>query len=72
MVSPAAAVTNVGSKTSFGGYINHEEIAFMIRVTHTTVSANLDKEIGGLDSGSGKKSSDSDGKTHFDNYWWFN
>jgi hypothetical protein len=38
-------------------------------ITYTTISANLDKDIGGLDSGGGKESSDSDGATHFYFYW---
>jgi len=46
----------------------------MIRgtMTYTAISPNLDSDIGALDSGSGKESSDSDGKTHFNIYWWFN
>jgi hypothetical protein len=45
-----------------------EEIRSMIRgtMTYTVISPNLDSDIGTLDSGSGKESSDSDGETHFD------
>jgi len=47
-----------------------EEIGPMIRgtMTYTAISPNLDSDIGALDSGSGKESSDSDGKTHFNIY----
>ena len=47
-----------------------EEIGSMIRGTmaYTVISPNLDSDIGALDGGSGKESSDSDGEMHFDIY----
>ena len=37
-------------------------------MAYTVISPNLDSDIGALDGGSGKESSDSDGEMHFDIY----
>ena len=68
-MSPAAAVTLVGSKVSYDRKVN-QITPFRRTITYPIVSANLDGEVGSLDGGSGKESSDSDGATHFEIYVW--
>jgi hypothetical protein len=63
--SPAAAVTLVGSKVSYDRKINQRKRPFRRTMTYPTIRANLDSDVNGLDSDSGKESSDSNGATHF-------